>query len=141
MGNRERVIADCRLMLETLCDHSKLDTQIQKANEEIALVSGLVSACVNENAEKAIDQDAFNKQYNGLVDRHQKAIARLEKLKTERAEKENRERELQGFIDTLLTCSLVLDVWDEELWRLLVVKGTVGKDGEVVFEFRCRAVC
>ncbi len=141
MGNRKQVIADCRLMLEMLCDHTKLDAKIAKVNEEIALVSGLVSACVNENAEKAIDQDAFNKQYNGLVDRHQKAIARLEKLKTERAEKENRERELQGFIDTLLTCSLVLDVWDEELWRLLVVKGTVGKDGEVVFEFRCRAVC
>ena len=141
MGNREQVVSDCRLMLDMLSDHSKLDAQIAKANEEIALVSGLVSACVNENAEKAIDQDAFNKQYNGLVDRHQKAIARLEKLKTERAEKENRERELQGFIDTLLTCSLVLDVWDEELWRLLVVKGTVGKDGEVVFEFRCRAVC
>ena len=71
MRNREQVIADCRLMLEMLSDHSKLDAQIEKVNEVIALVSGLVSVCVHENAEKAQSQDAFNKHYNGLVNRHQ----------------------------------------------------------------------
>ena len=135
MGNREQVIADCRLMLEMLADHSKLDAQITKVNEEISLVSGLVSACVHENAEKAQDQDAFNKHYNSLVDRHQKAIERLEKLKAACAEKVNRERELLGFIDSLLTSPLVLDAWDEQLWRLLVVKAVVGCDGYIEFEF------
>ena len=141
MGNREQVIADCRLMLEMLADHKKLDAQIAKANEEIALVSGLVSACVNENAEKAIDQDAFNKQYNGLVDRHQKAMARLEKLKAELSDRVNRERELRGFIDALATSPLVLDNWDEQIFSLLVVKGIVGSDGDIDFEFRYRAAC
>jgi hypothetical protein len=61
-------------------DHSKLDAQIAKANEEIALVSGLVSACVHENAEKAQEQDAFNKRYNSFVDKHQKSLARLDRL-------------------------------------------------------------
>ena len=50
-----------------LADHSKLDAQIAKANEEIALVSGLVSTCVHENAEKVQSQDAFNKHYTSLV--------------------------------------------------------------------------
>ncbi len=136
MGNREQVIADCHLMLEMLSDHSKLDAQIAKANEEIELVSGLVSACVHENAEKAQDQDAYNDRYDSLVARHQKAISRLEKLNAERADKVNRERELRGFIDALATCPLVLDVWDEQLWRLLVVKGIVGGDGGIEFEFR-----
>ena len=136
MGNREQVIADCRLMLEMLSDHSKLDAQIAKANEEIALVSGLVSACVHENAEKAQSQDAFNKQYNSLVNRHQKAIERLEKLKTACEDRVNRERELRGYIDSLTISPLVLDTWDERLWRLLVVKGIVGREGSIEFEFR-----
>jgi len=135
MGNREQVIADCRLMLEMLSDHSKLDAQIAKANEEIALVSGLVSACVHENAEKAQSQEAFNKHYNSLVDRHQKAIERLEKLKAACLDRVNRARELQGFIDKLSTSPLVLDSWDDKLWRLLVVKGVVGRDGSIEFEF------
>ena len=135
MGNREQVIADCRLMLDMLSDHSKLDAQIAKANAEIALVADLVSACVHENAEKAIDQDVFNKRYNGLVNRHQKAMVRLDKLNAEFADKANRERELRGFIDALTTSPLVLDAWDEQLWRLLVVKGVVGRDGRIEFEF------
>ena len=141
MGNREQVIGDCRLMLEMLADHSKLDAQIAKANQEITLVSGLVSACVHENAEKAQDQDAFNKRYNSLVDRHQKAIERLDKLNAELADKGNRERELRSFIDSLLTSPLVLDVWDEKLWQLLVVKGVVERDGNIEFEFHCDKDC
>ena len=141
MGNREKVISDCRLMLEMLADHSNLDIQIAKANEEIVLVSGLVSACVYENAEKAQDQDAFNKHYNSLVARHQKAMARLEKLKAELSDRVNRERELRGFIDALATSPLVLDNWDEQIFSLLVVKGIVGSDGDIDFEFRYRAAC
>ena len=136
MGNREQVIADCRLILQLLSDHSKLDAQIAKANEEIAMVSGLVSACVHENAEKVQAQDAFNEHYNRLVARHQKAMARLEKLKAECADKMNHEHELRRFIDALATSPLVLDTWDEHLWRLLVVKGVVERDGGIEFEFR-----
>jgi hypothetical protein len=61
-------------------------------------------------------------------------MARLEKLKAACADRVNRERELRGFIDALSTSPLVLDAWDEQLWRLLVVKGGVGRDGSVEFE-------
>ena len=140
MGSREQVVADCRLMLEMLNDHSKLDAQIAKANDEIELVAGLVSTCVHENAEKAIDQDAYSSKYNSLVDRHQKALARLDRLKAELADKGNRERELRGFIDALAISPLVLDAWDEQLWRLLVVKGTVNREGSINFLFRGNSV-
>ena len=118
-----------------IADHSKLDAQIARVNEEIALVSGLVSACVHENAEKALAQEEYNDKYDSLVNRHQKATARLEKLNAELADKVNRERELQGFIDALTTSPLVLDTWDELLWRLFVVKGVVGRDGSIEVEF------
>jgi hypothetical protein len=60
----------------------------------------------------------------------------FEKLKAELADSVNRERELRAFIDTLTTSPLVLDAWDEQLWRLLVMKGAVGRDGGIEFEFR-----
>lgn len=67
---------------------------------------------------------------------YESAMACLEKLKAIYADKVNRERELRGFIDTLATSPLVLDAWDEHLWRLLVVKGSVGRDGSIEFIFR-----
>jgi len=136
MGNRAQVISDCRLMLEMLSDHSLLDAQIANANEEITLVSGLVSACVHENAEKALAQEEYNDWYASLVNRHQKAIARLEKLKAACADKVNRERELRGGLRRAYCQPAGFGYRDEQLWRLLVVKGMVGRDGSVVFKFR-----
>ena len=78
----------------------------------------------------------FKSPYDSLVNRHQKANSRLEKLNAEHADKVNRERELRGFIDALATSPLVLDAWDEQLWRLLVVRGVIGRDGSIEFEFR-----
>lgn len=71
----------CRRMQEMLSDNMKLDAQIAKVNAEIVLVAGLVSGCVHENAEKSQSQNALNKHYIDLVDRHQKALARPEKIK------------------------------------------------------------
>lgn len=71
-----------------------------------------------------------------MVDRQQKAIARLEKLKAACADRVNRKRKLRGFIDACTTSPLVLDAWDELLWRLLVLKGVVGMDTSIEFMFR-----
>ncbi len=126
----------CRRMLEMLSDNMKLDARIAKVNAEIVLVSGLVNGCVHENAEKAQSQEAFNKHYCSLVDRHQKAIERLEKLKAARMDKAMRQMALRNHIDALTTAPLVVDAWDERLWRQLLVKGVVGRDGSIEFEFR-----
>jgi len=67
-------------------------------------------------------------------------MSRFDKLNAELANKRNRERELRAFIDALTTSSLILDVWDEQLWRLLVLKGVVWRDANIKFEFRCWVV-
>ncbi len=135
MGNREQVIADCRLMLGVVADCSKLDAEIGKANEEITAVSKMVGNCIRENATKALSQDEYERRYSHLVKRYQKAVGRVEKLNAEKADRVNRGLELRGFIDSLRNSPLVLDTWDEQLWTLLLVKGTVHQDGSIAFEF------
>lgn len=41
----------------------------------------------------------------------------------------------RGFFDALTASPLDLDTWDEQLWRLLVVRGVVGRDGSIKSEF------
>ena len=135
MGNREQVIADCRLMLGVVADCSKLDAEIGKANEEITAVSKMIGNCIRENATKALSQEEYEKEYGNLVKRFEKVVGRLDKLNTEKADRVNRGLELRGFIDSLRNSPLVLDTWDEQLWTLLVVKGTVHQDGSIAFEF------
>ena len=135
MGNREQVISDCRLMLEMLTSDSKLDAEIARVTEEIAMVSEQVGSCIRENATKALSQAEYERRYSSLVKRYEKAVRKLEKLNTEKADRVNRGLELRGFIDNLRNSPLVLDAWDEQLWTLLVVKGTVQRDGSIEFEF------
>jgi len=135
MGNREQVIADCRGILEMLTDCTELDAMIAKMNDEIAVVSEQVGSCIRENASTAILQEEYEREYGGLVKRYQKAVGRLETLNTEKTDRLNRGLDLRGFIDNLRNSPLVLDAWDEQLWTLLVVKGTVQRDGSIEFEF------
>ena len=135
MGNREQIISDCKSMMEMLTDCTELDSKIAKANEEIAVVSEQVGSCIRQNASTALSQDEYESQYGSLVKGYEKAMRKLEKLNAEKADRENRRRELQGFVDSLRNSPLVLDTWDEQLWTLLLVKGIVQRDGNIVFEF------
>ena len=74
-------------------------------------------------------------QYRNLVKKYEKAVGKLRTLNTEKANRENRKRELQGFVDSLMSSLLVLDAWDEQLWTLLMVKRTMQRDRRIEFEF------
>ena len=135
MGSREQVINDCQSMMEVITDCAALDAEIGRAGEEITAVSEQVGSCIRENATKALSQDEYEKKYSSLVKRYEKAVKRLENLNTQKADRVNRGLELQRFIGSLRNSPLVLDAWDEQLWTLLVVKGTVQRDGRIEFQF------
>jgi site-specific DNA recombinase len=71
-----------------------------------------------------------------LFKRYNKAVTRLEKLKAERFVRQDRGRGLQSFINSLGDGPLILETWDEQIWMLLILKGTIQKDGSIEFEFK-----
>lgn len=68
--------------------------------------------------------------------RYEKATKRVDELSAERTRKQDRDRELRLFIDSIKEQPLVLDVWNERLWVGLLEKATVFHDGRMVFEFK-----
>ncbi len=99
----------CQSMIEMLTDCSELNENIDKANQEIITVSEQVGNCIRENTTKALSQAEYDKQYGNLIKRYEKALGKVKKLNTEKAERENRRRELQGFVDSIRRSPLVLD--------------------------------
>jgi len=120
MANKTKVIEDCQLMIKTICDRTELDAEIESLNEELKVVSELVSQCVNENARKKQSQDTYTKKYNSLVRRYEKAEKRLSIATAERTERINKEREMQTFIEALRNKPESITSFDEELWLTLV---------------------
>ena len=69
MADRTTVLEDCKIMIDTVCNCTKLNEEIDALTAELKVVSELVSECVNENARKKQSQDAYTKKYNSLVRR------------------------------------------------------------------------
>ena len=136
MTDKTKIIEDCHLMIETICDCTELNAEIETLNEELKVVSELVSQCVNENARKKQSQEAYAKKYNGLVRRYEKAEKRLKVAVAERKERINKEREMQVFIEALNNKQGSIDAFDEELWITLVEKVEVSHDKKCVVFFK-----
>ena len=136
MESRDSVVSDCELMRTALSDCTALDAEIDRLTEEIEVVAEMVKACVKENAASAQSQADYTKKYNTLVKRYEKATKRVDELSVERARKQDRDRELRLFIESIKKQPLVLEVWNERLWVGLLEKATVFHDGRMVFEFK-----
>ncbi|MDD3504659.1 MAG: hypothetical protein PHE63_11350, partial [Eubacteriales bacterium] len=95
-----------------------------------------VKSCVKENAASAQSQEEYTKKYNALVKRYEKTSARLDTLSTEKSSRQDRDRELRLFIESIKKQPLVLEVWSERLWVGLLEKATVSHDGRMVFQFK-----
>ncbi len=136
MKDKTRVLEDCDLMIETVCDCTELDAKIETLNEELNVVSELVSQCINENAQKKQSQKAYDKKYNSLVRRYEKAEKRLNTVTAERTERTNKEREMQIFIEALRDKPESITTFDEELWITLVEKVEVSHDKKCIVHFK-----
>src|SRR5574344_2041748 len=136
MENRDGIVSDCELMRRTLSDCTALATEIDRLTEEIEVVAEMVKACVKENASAAQSQEDYTKKYNALVKRYEKATKWVDELSAKRTRKQDRDRELRLFIESIKEQPLVLEEWNERLWVGLLEKATVFHDGRMVFEFK-----
>lgn len=136
MGSREQVIKACEAMRSVVADFTELDVEIDALNEEIQVVAELVNQCIKENAIAQQSQEEYNKKYNRLVKRYEKAVDRLNRATAEKDSRMQRDRELRIFIGSLEKQPLVLESWDERLWISLLESATVHADNRITFRFK-----
>lgn len=136
MGDREQVIQACEVMRSVVADFTELDGEIEALNEEIQVVAALVSQCIKENATSQQSQEEYNKKYNRLVRRYEKAVERLKKANSEKESRMDRDRDIRIFISEIEKQPLVMEVWDERLWISLLDSATVHADGRITFRFK-----
>ena len=126
----------CEVMRSIVSDCSKLDAEIDALNEEIQVVAGLVNQCIKENATTQQSQEEYNKKYNRLLKRYEKAVDRLNKATAEPESRMQRDRELRIFIGSIEKQPLVLGAWDERLWISLLESARVHADNRITFRFK-----
>ncbi|MBO6293884.1 MAG: recombinase, partial [Selenomonas sp.] len=133
---REEIVANARLVRQTLCDSSELEQEKASLQQELAVLVEMTQNCIAENARIAQDQGEYQKRYNGLVERYEKAKARFDEVTEAIAERSAKSERLAGFIKTLQAQKEPLADFDERLWGCMVDYVTVGVDGGMMVVFR-----
>ena len=68
--------------------------------QELAVLVEMTQNCIAENARVAQDQGEYQKRYNGLVERYEKAKARFDEVTEAIAARSVKAERLAGFIKT-----------------------------------------
>ena len=133
---RDEIIANARLVRQTLCDTAELELEKAALGQELAVLVEMTQNCIAENARVAQDQGEYQKRYNGLVERYEKAKTRFDEVTEAIAQRSAKGERLAGFIRTLEAQEGPVAEFDEPLWGAMVDCVTVGVDGGMTVVFR-----
>ena len=139
IANREAIFAAHEEALRVLTDTSTLDTEAAALTEECEVVMELTRKAVQENAQVAQDQAAYQERHNALVARYEAAHARLGEIETARTESRAKRANINRFLQILKKQDALVTEFDEELWYITVDRVMVFPDGRlhVVFRDEC----
>ena len=145
MTERDEIAANAHLVWQTLCDTSELEREKASLGQEslkglakasLAVLVEMTQNCIAENARIAQDQGEYQKRYNGLVERYEKAKARFDEVTETIAEWSAKGERLAEFIRTLEVQREPVAEFDERLWGAMVDYVTVGVDSGMAVVFR-----
>lgn len=132
---RDEVITNCETELRALTDCTAIEREQSMLQEELEVVINLTQKYVDKNATSEEDQGTYLRQYNEYVERYQVIKERLLQLNTERSARIARSVAFEDFLHSLRSMENAPVEFDESMWRLLVEKVVVKKDGFLKFVF------
>jgi len=134
--NKEEIMENCEMIKRVLTDTADLNSEAEKLQDEIVMVTELIRQCVDENARSIIDQAEYQQRYNGLVARYEKAKYELGKTEERSQARWVKREQLDSFMSNLLQQDSVLTEFDETLWFAVIDKVTVYASDDIRFTFR-----
>lgn len=137
VSDMDAVLEECRVIQDIASDCTTIDKELAELSQEMEVVAELTRRCIEENSCVAQDQTAFQERYNGLVERYDTAKVRYTELTQQRKERQDRADEIGAFMFEVSELHEPVQAFDEALWRTIVERVTVNRDGGLLFRFTC----
>mgnify|MGYP002516467607 FL=1 len=132
---KDAIIAALTASLDAAFDLTDLKAEQTELESEMAVVSDLIEKCIYENAHVALDQEEYQKRYDGLTTRFNTAKVRFDAVEDAIHGKQSRRATIEAFLAALAEANLV-DKFDAPLWCGLVDFVTVHSKDDVRFTFK-----
>jgi hypothetical protein len=136
LSTKAAVIANGREMQTILFDTTELETEQAQLIEETQVVSDMVQQAIQENARTALNQAEYQKRYDSLVQRFDRAKARLEEVTAEIQEKQTASANMDAFLTAFDQMPDALTEFSLESWHSMVDFATVYSADDIRFTFK-----
>ena len=120
LEEKDEIIANFESIKNVLYDTIPLEAQQSELQNEIEIVTEMIQQCINENAKVALNQEEYQKRYDGLVQRFNTTKANLETVSAALNDKVTRRKTMEQFLLDLKKQDKLLTDFDPLLWRSLV---------------------
>ena len=136
LATKAAVIANGREMQALLFDTTELEAEQAQLLEETQVVSDMVQQAIQENARTALNQTEYQKRYDSLVQRFDRAKTRLEEVTAEIQEKQTSSASMGTFLNAFEQMPDALAEFSLESWHSMVDFATVYSIDDIRFTFK-----
>ena len=133
--NKAELIRNCQFVMERYTDCSDVDAQLDRLEDELAVVTGLTQKWVDENARTAPEQDELMAKYRENDARYQELQSKIEALEEEKRIRQGRVKRFELFLRSLKNQHGELSAFGESTWLAVIETVLVKPDGKLVFRF------
>lgn len=132
VSEKKEILSNLEVIRTTLFETTDLINEREKLQEEMTLIVEMTQSCVAENARRAQNQDEYQKRYDNLVERYEKAKSRYDEVTYDIEQKQAQSEKLRQYEETLKLQDGVINEFDDDLWCSMVDFITVGRDKKTV---------
>ncbi len=135
LGVKDETLSNLAILLKKATDTDALEDELGRVSVMKADCESSITALIEGNARKPINQEDYNKQYTELYERYEQMTARLGEIEEEVMKRNAQALRIRNFIDKFAELDGVQTVFDEQLWAGIVESMTVYKGKKVVIVF------
>ena len=133
---KEELIANIKLMMETICDTTEYRVARQQLLEELERLGSEIERLVMENSRVALDQEEYQKRYDELETKYNRVQEEFDIVDNTIADMKKQEEEFQIFIEILETAEDTITEFDDAMWLGLVDYVTVQNKEDILVTFK-----
>lgn len=136
INNKEEILQTLNDIIKELTDTTKLDAKIQKIENEEKKAAEHIREWVTENAHRAMNQNAYEVEYQKRADEYRRIQESLEEMLNEKAQRQNKYKETVVALDILKETEKTISEFDEALFNSMVDTITVKSEKKLIFNFK-----
>lgn len=133
LKDADSLIADLRLLKDTCFNLEKQQARLDKLNTEMEITVAAIKQCISDNATNSISEDEYRSRYANLYRKYEQQEAERTKLEDKLNESRVESDSISSIIEYLENSDGVQTSFSPSLWKLVVEKVLVHRDGTVVF--------